>query len=218
MPAAAEEKGLTLRDVADELRAWADTIDGMEEDAPEREQAIAIQARAITQSRDKVEGFARFLLRLEAESEFAKSESTRLAARVKRIDALREKLREYAVDALRGAELRRIDGHTLALSLRKGPETALITDEASVPSRYKTLVITVPAVEWEQHLVVYQTLARHYNEMTGMKEYGDVPAITRAASSTEIKIDKRKLLADLKTGEEIVGADLAFGRESLVIR
>lgn len=147
-----KETALTLRAVAEGVRAWADTLESMEDGDPQREQAMADMAASLTTGEDKVERFGWFLRRCKAEAEMLRAEAERCADKARRVEALEKDLKEYALDVLAENELPRIEGRTLHLRAQRSPNVVLIHDEAKVPSAYKTLTITVPAVDWEEHL------------------------------------------------------------------
>lgn len=133
------ETAVTLRSVADDLRAWADTLAGLDEGTSEHEQALAAMSASITSGATKVDSFAGFLRRITSEQEFIKSEEKRLKSRADALDKIDQRLREYAVRALANAGLRKIQGETSALSLRKKPDVVVVEDEASIPASYKTV-------------------------------------------------------------------------------
>ena len=138
-----EETAVTLRSVADDIRTWTDTLEGLDEGSLEREQAMLAMAESIRKGADKVDSFAAFLRRLRAEAEYLGSEIDRLNARVHRIEELEERLRNYAISALRSANLRKIQGNNSTLSLRKNPDKVVIGCYWEVPSEFKTIDETV---------------------------------------------------------------------------
>jgi hypothetical protein len=202
-----EIKAVTIRDVASDLRAFADTIDGMEVDDPAREQALLDMSRAAVQSRTKVDAFVQFIRRVESEQEFIQCEIDRLTVRKAGLARMEESLKDYAVRAMKENGIRKFDGNCSTLSLRKKPDTCLIEDEAAVPSEYKTLTITIPATKWEEHIAWAQA-----DDADGAQMLLD------AVSKTDVKIDRKRLLAALKQHEEIPGADLKWGDDGLQIK
>lgn len=133
------ETSVTLRSVADDLRAWADTLAGLDEGSPEHEEALAAMSASITKGAAKVDSFAGFLRRLTYEQDHIKYEERRLKERADALYKIEERLREYAVRALTDAGLRKIQGESSTLSLRKKPDVVVVEDEAAVPASYKTV-------------------------------------------------------------------------------
>jgi len=76
-----------------------------------------------------------------------------------------------------------------------------VTDESAIPSEYKTLVLKLPAVTWEQLLDGLEIERR--------------AAILGQVKSPEVLVEKRSIKAAIDGGEDVPGAGLAVGRHSL---
>ena len=159
----------------------------------------------VIDKRDKV---AAFIHHLESQARFAAEEAKRLTERRQLFDRAAERMRAYvkwAIESLGQDEQgkwRKLEGRTVTFSLRKLPDILQVDNEAAVPAEFKTLVITIPAAAWERHL-----------EACGARD-GFLAAVTH----TEVKLDRRALLAKLKTGTEVNGADIRLGDYGLAIR
>ena len=76
-----------------------------------------------------------------------------------------------------------------------------VTDESAIPSEYKTLLLKVPAVTWEQLLDGLEIERR--------------AAILGQVKSPEVLVEKRSIKAAIDGGADVPGAGLAVGRHSL---
>lgn len=133
---------ITLYTVTDTLAALVDSLDMCETDELRAQCEAEIQ-RTVQQQVQKVDDFHRFLVHLESQIELAGKEIDRLKARRDHMDAMIERLKDYAVRVMSEQNLTRLEGDTVTFSLRQNPPAVEITDEAAVPAVYKTVVQTV---------------------------------------------------------------------------
>ena len=96
---------------------------------------------------------------------------------------------------------RTLEGRTTTFSLRACPPSVEVTDEAAIPADFKTLLLKVPAVSWEQLL-------------DGL-DIDQRAVIVAQVMTADIKVDKRSIKAALESGAHVPGADVVFGRHSL---
>jgi hypothetical protein len=175
---------------------------------PEQEaQYRAELAEALQKTTEKRDRVAQFLAHCESQAELAKAEIKRLQDRRQFFERAAERMKSYVSWIIRemgpdekGA-WRKLEGKTATLSLRKMPDVLQVDDEASIPPKFKTLVIEVPAAAWERHI-----------EQCGDK------SILDAVLRTEVKLDRRGLLAALKEGTDVPGADIRLGDYGLSLR
>jgi hypothetical protein len=199
-------ESLSLYRLEDDLAVLVETGEAgvpPEIEAQYRRELSEALARSV-EKRDRVGQFIHFI---KDQAEFAAEEIKRLTERKRLLERAEERVRAYVrwtIESLGQDEqgkFRRLEGKTVTFSLRKLADTLLIDDEAAIPAVYKTLLIEVPATAWERHFAV-------------CADKGILAAITR----TEVKIDRRGLLAHLKEGAEVPGADIRLGEFGLQLR
>jgi Siphovirus Gp157 len=96
---------------------------------------------------------------------------------------------------------RTLEGNTTTFSLRTCPPSVEVNDEAAVPAEFKTLLLKVPAVAWEELLDALDVDQR--------------AAIVCQVKTPEVALDKRSIKAAIDNGARVAGADLVIGRHSL---
>jgi hypothetical protein len=200
-------ESLTLYRLEDDLAALVETGEGGID--PEREEEFREDlARALQAAVDKRDRVGQFIRYLDDQARFAGEEAKRLAERKALFERAADRMKAYVkwtiqqVGQDEQGHWRRLEGRTVTFCLRKLPDVLQIDDEAAIPAEFKTLVITVPAAAWEQHLAA--CAARD--------------ALLAAVIHTEAKVDRRGLLARLKEGEELPGADIRLGDFGLTMR
>lgn len=183
-------------------------------------------AESLKTAVDKRERVAQFLRHCELQAENCKKEIDRLSRLKRSYEGAAKRMEEHVAWSMeqlgygekdaRG-RVRKLEAHTAVFTLRPNPPAVEITDEAAVPSEYKTLTITVNAAAWEQHIESHQ-------EMRGLMQRAlnafdpvplEQPQILRAIRKTECAIDKRAVKEALESGASIPGADLKIGEYSL---
>jgi hypothetical protein len=198
---------ITLYQIEDTLAALLETGDGGI--APELEMQYQQDlAQTLQKAVDKRDRVGQFIRHLEAQGQFAGEEAKRLAERKHMFERAAERLRTYVKWTIESmgqdeqGKWRKLEGRTVTFSLRKLPDILQVDDELTIPAEYKTLVITVPAAAWQRHL----------------EACSDRDVILAAITATEVKLDRRRLLARLKEGAELPGADIRLGDYGLAMR
>jgi hypothetical protein len=200
-------ESLSLYRLEDDLAALVETAEGGIDPAREEEFRVDL-ARALQAAMEKRDRVGEFIRYLENQAKFAGEESKRLAERKAIFERAVERLKMYIkwtiqqIGADEQGRWRKLEGRTVTFSLRKLPDILQVDDEAAIPAEFKTLVITVPAAAWEQHLAA--CAARE--------------ALLAAVIHTEVKLDRRELLARLKEGAELPGVDIRLGDFGLAMR
>ena len=186
-------RALTLYEAEHELLQLMD----QEEEVVSPEEEAEIQARLSEQLQytiDKRESFGKFLLWLDQQQENSKHEIERLRKRAQRMHNLSERLRRYAVVAIRAlgpdqkGDFRKLAGRTVMLFLRALPVSVEIRDASQVPHEFKRVTVQLPAERWVQLVADNPVLA-----------------------GTEVKavdISKEEVRRALQSGREVPGADL----------
>jgi len=96
---------------------------------------------------------------------------------------------------------RTLEGKTITLGLRACPPSVEVRDEAAIPSEYKTLLLKLPAMTWEQLLDGLDIEQR--------------ATILEQVKTPEVVVDKRSIKSALDAGATVAGAGLVTGRHSL---
>lgn len=201
-----ETTAVTVRNIADDARAWADTIEGLVGvEGNEESMALALQAQAqaIRQGKDKVESFVWFVKRLATEQAFLKTERDRLKKRQDVLAAAEAGLRQYALQGMQANQLKVLEGNTCALSVVGTAPAVVLADEGeSVPIEFKSAVIQIALTDWER-ICKRAGFEPYDQEATG-------------ARFDEFKVDKKAIAAALKV-RDVEGADLKIDGETLRI-
>jgi hypothetical protein len=175
---------------------------------PEQEQEFLTEFRsALTTAVEKRDRVGQFLAHLEQQIEFASFEIERLKKRKAAFERALARLEAYVIEAIEDlgtdhkGKYRALEGRTTTFSLRACPPSVEVTDEAAVPAHFKTLLLKVPAVMWDQLLDGLDVDQRD--------------AILAEVRIAEVKIDKRSIRAAIESGAHVPGADVVIGRHSL---
>jgi len=128
---------LTLWAIENDLAAWADTLEMVPADAPERAEVAARVSEYLSAAVAKRDRFCEFLQHLESLEAQAKAEEERLAARRRKLAEMRESLEEYAVRAMEATGKTKLEGQLHTMKLRKLPPSVVILDEALIPDNLK---------------------------------------------------------------------------------
>ena len=203
-----EEQRLTLYSLEQHLATLWEIA---EEVAPEQEAAFQlVVAEALKQSVAKRDRIVSVLEELAWQSQLEAAAiqdlETRLDRHKKRLAGIKanmDRLRQYVVRVIAEVAPRvkgkaqRIEGTTATLkACAVPPSLADDLDESLVPLKYKKVEAAMSAEAWLE-------LSRAHS---GILE-----------TSAKYSCDKRKLLEDLKAGDEIPGARLVTGKLRLVI-
>lgn len=201
---------VTLATVAGDLRMWADTLEGLDgEDEATRETAMVEAAKSALQGKDKAERFGQFLLWIKDEIPRLRAEAERVRLKATALQNAQERIREYAVRSMRENDLKRIEGHSLALTRKGTGGKVVIEDEAAVPSRYKRLVLWCNAEKFEM-------LVQHFLAELGVDSIIDTPMAAFECKAVETQ--KSAVEAAIKSGAEVPGADFDPSAECLTVR
>ena len=183
---------LTLYQIHDELQAWSNSLELAETDA-ERQEIEARIAGYLKAGREKVDSFNAYLAHLEAQVELAKAEVDRINAIRRRIERVQEQLEGYAIRTMEDLGIRRLEGNTSSLALRLKPGSVIIDKPEFIPDEYKEATLTLPATLLPK---VAEALGVHVRAM--------------------VSVRKTDIAKALKAGEDVPGATLALGGNSLV--
>ena len=176
--------------------------------SPEQEQEFRAELRsALVNAVEKRDRVGQFLAHLEQQIEFANLEINRLKQRKAAFERALARLESYVIETIENlgtdekGKYRTLEGRTTTFSLRLCPPSVDVTDEAAIPADFKTLLLKVPAVAWEQLL-----------DGLGIDQRA---AIVAKVETPEVRVDKRSVRAAIESGAHVPGADVVFGRHSL---
>jgi hypothetical protein len=128
---------LTLYQLEDDLAALVETLECA--DSEQRQELIARIEETELRTADKCDAMARFVSGLSHQERYADAEIERLTARRDAIKAARERLQNYILYVMHTRGLKKLEGRTSTICLRKNPDSVEITDEASIPAEYKSV-------------------------------------------------------------------------------
>jgi Siphovirus Gp157 len=198
----------TLYELEDNLQALVNSTDLAEEPSA-RESIFEEIGQALRKTAEKRDAVVAFLRHCEMQRRFADAEIERIQKRKTSITRLQEELEshlirvveQYAKPDRRGVQ--RLEGNFSSLRIQKNPDSVLITDTGAIPLAFKQAIVAMPAYVWEALL---QSLRLEDRKMWEAR-----------VDKLEFKPDKKAIGAELKSGTEILGADLKFGDWRLVI-
>jgi hypothetical protein len=198
----------TLYQVEDDLQAWVNTLDGVDQEST-RQEILQEIGQAVRLAREKRDAVAGFLRHCADQEEFADAEIQRIEIRKAFIVRVRRELEahlihivdEYAAPDRRG--VKRLEGNVSSLRIQKKPDSVTVYDDQALPAAWKDVILTMPAFVWEALL--------------GRLDLEERATFEGRIKRTEYRADKRALAPELKKGAEIPGADLNFGDLRLVI-
>jgi hypothetical protein len=197
---------LTLYAIEEQLTAMADTAELVPED---QEQAFLEEFRvALTAAVEKRDRVGQFLAHLEHQAAFAAAEIKRLQERKVFFERAVEKMEGYVIQVIESIGLDakgkypKLEGRTVTFSIKDCPPSVEIQDEAAIPSDYKAITITMPALKWEALLD-----SLDLEQRAGVLDTIEKPKV--AVSKTAIK-------KTIDGGAQVPGADLIVGKKTLV--
>jgi hypothetical protein len=190
-------KTATLYAIEDHLAVLIDT----EAQIPPEKEAEFLRefSAALDAAADARDGLGRFLAHLESQIHFAKVEIERLQARKRGFERASELAEHYVVRTMEALGKKKLEGHTVTLSLRACPPSVELRDELAVPVSYKRISVTLPAAIYDQVLDSLDV---------------ETAAVLLDAGGN-LSVDKLAIKAAIEAGHDVPGAALAR-RKSLV--
>lgn len=127
----------TLYNLAERYQNITDLLDN-----PEIDQATIINALAVVESdlATKAGNIAVIIRSMDADCDIIKAEEKRLAERRRAIENRRDWLKGYVREQMERIGLTKIKTPTFTISLQNNPPALQITDEASIPASYLTII------------------------------------------------------------------------------
>ncbi len=198
----------TLYELEDNLQALVNSIDLAEEPSA-RESILEEIAQTLRRTAEKRDAVVAFLRHCEMQRRFADAEIQRIEKRKASITRLQEELEDHLVRVVeqyakpdrRG--VKRLEGNFSSMRIQKNPDSVLIMDVSAIPLALKQVLLAMPAHVWEALL-----------QRLGLEERKTWEGLVE---KLEFRPDKKAIGAELKSGNDIPGADLKFGEWRLVI-
>jgi len=222
VPSPPPSQSLTLWDLETNLGALADSVDTVE---PGQEQEFLEDFRqALIEAKEKRDRVASFLAYCEAMAEMASNEIARLQKRRDFFARTVERVEGYVELILRNlgkdskGKWQKLEGNTSSFGLRNLPASTVITDEAAVPTAYKTVNVTLPAPLWEQ-VVDSLDMELANQVLNGVRKPNSTVSKTMVKDAIEQHVPNwKELLKDRPSVfcEQVPGAVIAAGGTRLV--
>jgi hypothetical protein len=197
---------LTLYAIEEQLTAMADTAELVPED---QERAFLEEFRAaLTAAVEKRDRVGQFLAHLEQQVAFAKAEIARLQERKAFFEQAVEKIASYVIHVIESigpdakGKYPKLEGRTVTFSIKDCPPSVAIQDEAAVPSDYKAITITMPALKWEALLDSLDLEQR--------------ASVLDAVEKPKVAVSKTAIKKAIDGGAQVPGADLMVGKKALI--
>ena len=92
------------------------------------------------QFNEKAENIGKLVLSLEADADKIKDEEQRLAQRRKVLENKADWLKYYLKDSMINANLDKVEGTVLTVSLRKSPPSVKVISEDDIPQEYRRVI------------------------------------------------------------------------------
>ena len=122
-----------LYELTDQYLFLENLSPGCDEEAEELEHSLATIKDSIIV---KAESVAKYVLMLDADASIIKAEEDRLKARRQAIEHKSIWVKDYLHRELINAEMDKVPGELVTVSLRKAPVSVNIIDEALIPAAY----------------------------------------------------------------------------------
>lgn len=189
--------------------ALAALVESAELVTPEQEAEFQEDLRvALTTAIEKRDRIGAFLAHAESQAALAAAEIKRLQQRKKSYELVVDRLETYIVRIIEAigpdakGKYPKLEGKTVTFALHACPPSVQVLDEQTIPSQYKTLTITIPALSWEMLLDSVEPDLRSQ--------------IVKSIGKSECAIDKKSVKQDIESGREVEGADLLINNHTLV--
>lgn len=192
-----------ILEISDDLQAWANSI----EFATTDEELAEIEGCVIdflAQLGDRVDDFVNALHILQGQAEIGKQAVDRIQARVRVIENAEKRLREFAVKAIEMMGAKKLEGNTSRISLRACPASVAIVNQNAIPAEFVHVDIRCRRDQLDNFVDVLTN--------------GQLSLWHKMVSVQSANVDKRAIADAIKAGRDVPGADLAIGKQSLMVK
>jgi len=188
------EKSLSLYQIESDLQAFVDTEALVPED-----QLAAFQAAFLEKTQQAIQkrgNCIRAISHIEAQIAGARAEENRIAAWRGSLESGLARFKDYLVRCIELSGQKKVEADNGSLAIQANPESVEITDGSLIPDEFQTVTVKMPAAMFRA-----LTEAGHIHDCDA----------TFNPSKSAIK-------EAIKSGREVTGADVRFGRNRLVVR
>ena len=197
---------LTLYALEEQLTILTDTEDLVsEEQQAEFREEFRLALTAAVEKRDHV---GAFLAHLESQAAFAAAEIKRLQERKAWFERAIERMEGHVINVIESlgrdakGKYPKLEGRTVTFGIKDCPPSVEIQDEAAVPSDYKAITITMPALRWEALLDSLELEQR--------------ASVLDAVEKPKVAVSKTAIKRAIDGGSQVPGADLIVGKKTLI--
>ena len=176
------------------------------EDRPSDDDALVLVGEWIKGAVAKRDRVAKFRAHLIDQQDFAKAEIERLRARQASFTKAQERLDGYIINVMEGLGVKKLEGQTATFSLRKRPDVVHVEDDVLLTDKYVDITLSK------------MSRADYSRILASLDEAGHGDMVSTLAAGAKASPRKRELLAALKAGQDIPGADIRYGANSLVVK
>jgi predicted nuclease with TOPRIM domain len=129
---------MKLYELSEQYRSLSDTL---LEEQPQNEEALKTQLASITdQFNEKSESLGKVILEYGAENEAISKEIDRLTQRKRTFDNKAEWLKNYLQVEMQTANVDKVQGQILTISLQKSPPSCQVLNESLVPQEFIKII------------------------------------------------------------------------------
>jgi hypothetical protein len=214
--------GRNLYDIEQHLAALVDSVETVD---PEEEQQFLVDFQAaMTSARDKRDRVAHFFANCEALIAGYDREIARLKALKGTFEGAIERMEGMVIGVIKGlgtdakGKYQKLEGDVSRFSVRRNPASITILDEAAVPTRFKSVSVTLPAELWEALLDEVDPEFRG-RVLDAVKRPDSAVSKTQVKEAIETEVPSwKKLLEDQSTvfAASVPGAVISAGTLRLV--
>jgi hypothetical protein len=207
---------LTLYQIEEHLLALLDTEEMVEDETARLQilDEIGEAGKAAVAKRDNV---IRFLRHVALQVEAVKVEIDRLTAFKKSYLRGKERVEHHLVGVIerfapkpKGKQKAKLEGTIGVLTLRKLPDRLFFEDEALVPAKFCNVTVKMDGQDFQ---LLMDILRDHAKSHPNASRVAEAVGNGKSFSTKSAEIKKA-----LQAGEEVEGADLAFGENKLVVK
>ena len=141
-----------------------DLSDEMRAEAQAEVEACEVEIRAyLTAEKAKVDSVAGFIRYLESSAVRVKAEEDRLYGYRKRLEALKDRIKDAALYVLQATDQKRLEGQYSRIRRQANPVSVEVTDRLAVPASYQKIGIRMTLSDWMAALEALPWLAGKFS-------------------------------------------------------
>jgi hypothetical protein len=117
-------------------------------DAELRAELLADIGEAMERSAEKRDAMAHYRAHLQSQIELADSEMERLEKRKRGTQGALKRLDAYLLSTMERLEVKKLEGRTATIAMRRNPAGVDILELEAVPERFKDVEVKMPLASW----------------------------------------------------------------------